>query len=195
MSFDPLQSPIDYVVLSGRRSPGIATLSNASSPREWDERKGPQLSGAALVFKGIGVAKFTLELRLYTDAHWQEWRAWSPIVQRPPRGERANAMDIWHPILEDLGIRSVVVEDVAQPMQTADGEWTIEIKFIEYRAPQPAVRRADGQAAVAEVEGSIDQPGEAETPNQARIRLMRQRLEALNEEAGRIRAARSEGSE
>jgi hypothetical protein len=57
---------------------------------------------------------------------------------------RARALDIWHPILEDLGIRSVLVENVLQPKQTGNGEWTIEIKLVEYRAPVFALARPEG---------------------------------------------------
>lgn len=53
-------------------------------------------------------------------------------------------MDIWHPILEDQLIVSVLVEDVGQPMQTADGEWSIVIKFVEYRPPIQILAVLDG---------------------------------------------------
>jgi hypothetical protein len=67
-------------------------------------------------------------------------------------GERGRlAKDIWHPILEDLGIVKVVVEDVSQPRQVADGEWNIEIKFIEFRRPRPTL-----ETAVASEESSND---------------------------------------
>ena len=139
MTFNPVTEPIDYVLLANRRSPGLATLSNVTSPRRWDERKGYALSGARVVFRGIGLARPILTLRLFTSEDFEAWHEWSPLVQRPPVGERSRAQDIWHPILEDLGITKVVVEDVGQPRQTADGEWSIEIKFIEFRRPVPTL--------------------------------------------------------
>jgi hypothetical protein len=60
-------------------------------------------------------------------------------VARPPGGERPRALDIVHPVLEDVEIRSVVVENVSQMTQTDDGEWTVEIQLIEHR---PVVRAA-----------------------------------------------------
>lgn len=135
MTFNPIDAPVDYILLANRKSPGIAVLSNVSSPRMWDERKGFALSGARVVFKGIGLARPIVTLRLLTSADFDAWNEWRELVQRPPVGSRARAQDIWHPILEDLGIGSVVVEDVGQPMQVADGEWNIEIKFIEFRRP------------------------------------------------------------
>ena len=146
MAFDPVAAPVDYVLLAGSRSPGIATIDGASSPRSWDERRGYGLSGATLVYKGLKLAKFTLELKLVTSEDFAAWDSWRPIVQRPPAGQRPRALDIEHPITEMLGIRSVVVEDVLQPKQTGDGEWTIEIKLLEFRAPARAVVRPEGSA-------------------------------------------------
>lgn len=136
MSFDPTTSPVDYVLLEGKRSPGLATISGADNKSRWDERRGFALSGARVVYRGMGLARPTLTIRLYTAEDWAGWHRWRPLVQRPPVGERATASDIWHPILEDLGVTAVVVENVLQPKQTTeDGEWTIEIKLIEHRAP------------------------------------------------------------
>ncbi len=151
----PLDTPVDYVLLAGQKSPGIAEILGASSPRKWDERGGYALSGATLVYKGNGLAKFTLQLRLYSVEDWAAWDAWRPLVQRPPVGARARALEIVHPFLEALEIRSVVVEDVLQPIQTGDGEWTIEVKFIEWRRPLVALSRPDGARVTDAVEAEI----------------------------------------
>lgn len=135
MTFNPINTPVDYVLLANRRSPGLAVVTNAASPRMWDERRGFALSGARVVFRGIGLARPLVTLRLLTVADFDAWHDWRELVQRPPVGTRGHAQDIWHPILEDLGIVSVVVEDVLQPVQVADGEWNVAIKFIEYRRP------------------------------------------------------------
>lgn len=151
MTFNPITSPVDYILLANRRSPGLATINAADSPRRWDERRGYAFSGGRVVFRGIGISRPILTLRLYTEEDWTGWHEWKTLVSRPPIGERAHALDIWHPILEDLDINSVVVEKVLQPKQTADGEWSIDIKFIEYRVPVPML-------AVAE--GSVERPGD-----------------------------------
>jgi len=177
VTFNPINEPVDYVLLANRRSPGIAEIGNVASPRMWDERRGYALSGARVVYRGIGLARPLLTLRLFTTEDFDAWHEWRELVQRAPVGTRARAQDIWHPILEDLGIVSVVVEDVLQPKQVADGEWNIDIKFIEYRRPvvtletigssdtDPAdpVDELIGRltAQVTELAGG---PGEPETP-------------------------------
>jgi hypothetical protein len=168
VSFDPTASPIDYVVLAGQRSPGIAEVLGTSSPRRWDERRGFGFTGAALIFRGVGLARPVIKIKLYTAQDWADWHAWRALVQRPPLGERARALDVEHPILDDLGISSIVVEDVLQPLQTADGEWTIEIRCIEYRRPLPAIQRIEGSAT-----------DEALSPNQALIESLAGQVQEL----------------
>ncbi len=147
MTFNPISEPVDTILLANRESPGIAVISNASSPRMWDERRGYALSGARVVFRGKGLARPIVTLRLFTDEDFAAWHDWRTILDTPSlslapgtsfistfrRGRLA--LDIWHPILEDLGITKVVIEDVLQLKQVADGEWNVDIKFIEFRRP------------------------------------------------------------
>jgi hypothetical protein len=192
MTFDPIRTPVDYALVAGTRTPGLCEILGANSPRRWDVRRGTAFSGATVVYRGTDLAKPTMRLRLYTEQHWQDWHAFAPLVLRelppdaadvaqrqrrgqspPPAQRRPRALDIWHPILEDLGIRSVVVEDVLQPVQTGDGEWTIDVKLIEYRVPV---------FALAQPEGAQDQPRDRfevmiEEQN-ARNQVLRDRLAA-----------------
>lgn len=158
MTFNPVTSPVDYILLANRRSPGLATVAAANSPRRIDIRRGYALSGSRPVFRGIGLASPVVTLRLYASEDWDNWHEWRELVQRPPRGERPRAQDIWHPILEDQGIASVLVQDVGQPIQTSDGEWSIIIKFVEFRRPVRAIAVPDGSddTAVDPVEQRID---------------------------------------
>jgi hypothetical protein len=201
VTFHPLTEPCDYILLAGQRSPGVAEVIGADSPSRWDEQRGYGLSGARLRYRGAALSRPTVTLRLFTDAHFDEWKGWSELVLREPspaasdtqrrarrveaarterdqlltniavapavgqqpevidrlrtasaranepiipRSRRAEALDIWHPILELLGITSVVVENVLQPKQTADGEWSIEIKFIEHRPIAYALAAIEG---------------------------------------------------
>lgn len=170
MTWNPISSPIDYVILAGKRSPGIAEITGGSSPRKWDERKGYAFSGARVVYRGMGLAKPTLKIKLSTVEHWAEWDEWKELVKKPPAMSRPRALDISHPLLDAIDVRSVVVEDVSQPEQTGDGEWTIAIKLIEYRKPTFALAAPDG---------SQTQPTD---PYERRIAANSARIAALNQE-------------
>lgn len=147
MTWNPLDEPCDYILLSKTKSPGLADVTGAGSPRKWDEMGGYGLSGATLKFTGVGLAKFTVTLRLYTAQDWEDWMAWRPLVAKPPLGQLPKAQDILHPFLMLLGIRAVVVEDEPQPEQTEDGVWSIPIKFIQYRKPKFQLVKPDGSDA------------------------------------------------
>lgn len=145
-NWNPIDEPIDTVLIAGEKTPGIAEIEDAGSPRDWDERRGRGLSGASLVYGGLPLAPFKILLRLYTVRDWAAWHAFAPRVQRPPTGERGQALDITHPILEEVGITSFVVTNLLAPKQTRDGEWTIEIQCQEYRAPAPALTTIDSSS-------------------------------------------------
>jgi hypothetical protein len=147
MTWNPLDQPIDYVVLGGQKTPGLATIVGASSPRKWDERAGYALSGATVWYHGLGLARFSLMLRLYTAEEWAAWDAFRPLVATPPRTRAAKGLQIEHPLLAHVGITAVVVDELMAPEQTDDGEWTIEIRLIEFRQPKVALAKPDAATA------------------------------------------------
>lgn len=147
MSWNPIDQPRDWVKLGGQRTPGLCDISGAGSPRRWDERESYGYSGATVVFHGLKLAHFSLRLRFYSAQDWEDWYAFKPSIDKPPLGKRQGPLDIEHPLLSQVGITSVVVEDTLSPMQTADGEWTVEIKLIEYRPLKFAIAKPDNTAA------------------------------------------------
>jgi hypothetical protein len=143
-AYDPFVTPIDYVLLAGRKSPGIATLEGATDKRAWDVRAGYALSGAVTVFRGREISRFTVKIHLIEAQDWIDWDAFKPLVQRPPYGTRPKALAIWHPWLETLDISSVGVEEVGQPEEADDtGHYVVPIKFLEYRQPKLALAKPE----------------------------------------------------
>lgn len=146
--WNPLDEPQDWVDFAGQQTPGLADVVGAGTPRSWDERDSYAVAGAFLVYHGKKLSHFSVRVRLYTTQDWDDWWAFLPFINKlPRRGRPAQAIDITHPLLAALNIRAVVVEDILQPEQTADGEWTIEIKLIEFRAPVISVAKADAAKA------------------------------------------------
>lgn len=149
MTWDPIANPVDYIMLAQKRSPGVAEVVGASSIRKWDD-SGNGMAWA--VYQGRGLARFSVKLKLYTAQDWADWHAWKPIVDKLPKRfaggnkKASGALEIGHPLLLGLGIKAVAVVEVMQPEQTGDGEWTIEIRFIEFRHPEVAYAKPDGAA-------------------------------------------------
>lgn len=158
----------DYVLLGGFKSAGLADVAGASSPRKWEQRPGYGLSGASTVFLGVLLSEFSIKFRLYgdpavPDPDWVAWNAFeAAVLMKPPPNRFPRALDIWHPVLERLKIKAVGVTDVGQPVQTDDGEWTIEVKFIQYKRPRLTMAKPDGSQAnkpdpFQQTEAALDQ--------------------------------------
>jgi hypothetical protein len=174
----PLHRPINYVEFAGVRTPGMAEVVGASSPRKWEKVESVGWSGAFLKYHGLELSSFSVHVRLYTRAEWLAWHRFAPLVHRVPLGRFQKPIDVWHPLLEMLGIHSVVVEDVTQATQNED-VWEIEIKLIEYRSPHVALAAARGSQATP------DDPIEAD------IEAQRKWNESIGAEIERAAAARS----
>lgn len=176
MAYDPFTAPVDYVVVAGQRTPGLAEVVGAGSPRQWDERRGFDMTGATLRFRGKKLGRFSIKLTLATSEEFAAWATFSRVVLALPARGR-GALTLVHPILNDWGIRSGVVEDVVQPTPDGDtGKYVVEIKMIERRPPAPA-----GSTTA----GSVDSP--APNPLQAEIERNSARIATQNAEIARYR--------
>lgn len=170
-AWSPIATPVDKAKLAGRYTPGICQVIGAGSPRNWDKRAGYGWMGAWLVWAGNDLSSFSIVCSLYTDQDWEDWHAFRPVVLRLPNGKRPKSYDVYHPVLAEVGITSLVVEDVKGPHQTGDGEWTIEIACIEWRQPKIGLAKPDG------AEATENDPVEQE------IKLKREERDALANEA------------
>jgi hypothetical protein len=168
VSWNPYQSPVDYFILAGKKSPGIATIQGAERARKYDERNGYGLGGASLIYNGRKLAHFSAMIRLYSPKDWQDWAVFRPLVQKIPKpvftadgaisfAQGSGVLDFWHPLLEPLGIKSVVVEDEVQPvLEDETGVWLVEIKFIQYSPPVREISKPKGSQGKAPLD-AVDQ--------------------------------------
>lgn len=146
---DLYTSPQDFALIGGQRTPGpTIEFVGAAFSRKWDKQQPTGQSGGRLVFKGRDFSEFSIRLQLLGADHWAAWTAFQPVLEQAPAGTGAartvRGLDISHPITDMLGIHSIVVRDIGQPVQGDTGEWTIEIKVTEYRDPEPSQARARG---------------------------------------------------
>jgi hypothetical protein len=143
----------DFIKLGGEKSSGLCDVSGASSPRKWDQAQGYGISGASSRFLGVLLSEFSIKFRLYGSQNppspdWEAWNAFqAKVLMKPPAGRYPKSLDIWHPELERLKIKSVGVVDVGQAYQSDNGEWTIEVKFIEFRRPKLTLAKPEASKA------------------------------------------------
>lgn len=147
---DPIANPQawDKVEISGVISPGLARVGKFKRKWAWDEKKGKGAPRASLTFTGAYLARGTIEFWLMTgpDGHGgtyidlQQWVTFSQMFQYDPTKKTANAVDIYHPSLAMIGLRSFICEELGNPTRVKDGDclYTVEVSLIEW-APQQAV--------------------------------------------------------
>lgn len=92
-----------------------------------------------------------LEGDLQRDPNFELARLQRVSALQAQRTRAANAgrsqgrhLDVQHPILEMHRISAAAVETIDGPRQAGDGEWIIEIAFIEYRRPTFAASVPEG---------------------------------------------------
>jgi hypothetical protein len=159
--YNPLALPIDSIILGGLASPGIARVIGAASRRKVDVRGAYGISATVAVW--LEVAEFKVEIELWTDEDWELWDVWSAAtVLQEIKANRRNsakkfALDIWHPWLDMLDIKSVIVKSVSQPEEIHPTVWKVTIDFIEYRQAQltlskPEAAKTKEQDAIARLQ-------------------------------------------
>jgi hypothetical protein len=154
--WNPFTLSIDAAVLSGLVTPGFAIIERGGTPRNWDERMGYGWSGSFPVFTGQKLGFFDLTFRMFTKTDWELYRAIRPLLVRPPYGKRPQALDIVHPILLDLEIRSIVITDVKQLRQTDPGVWEKTIECLQFRKPKIALAKPEASAQKPESQDPYD---------------------------------------
>jgi hypothetical protein len=95
----------------------------------------PGSAGATAVYAGWKPSHFSAQHTLTTTADWLLWENFRSMLKLPARGQRGKALAFWHPFGEmfDPPIRSVIVEDILQPVTNDNGSETIEVKYVQFQ--------------------------------------------------------------
>jgi hypothetical protein len=135
---DLIEHPVDFVLLKGNRSPGIATIEGGELRRRLRERQAFGIAAARVIDQGAQLCPFTVRLVFTTGDDLEKWDEWKRLLVRPATRQTVG-QDIEHPILADLEIRACLFESRTQLTQDDDGGWSVAILFKEYRRPVPAL--------------------------------------------------------
>lgn len=152
MAWNPWDQPIDTVVLAGQYTPGTAVITG-ECVHKYDIVTGYGSAGGVTIFRGTPPIPFGIEIRLITPEEYEAWVAFRTAVLKPPSvGPNSKALDVFHPFLCELGIKSCVVEKVSVPENDGTGVWTVKIACIEYRKPKLALASPEASKPGAEEE-------------------------------------------
>jgi len=140
---NPFDNPeaYDVVVLGGVTSPGVVkpgAITGFKRAHEWDIKKGKGAKGATLTYVQRPPAQGTITFTLGTREHFTAWESFRPQFKYDPTKKNPQALDIFHPVLADLDIHSVVCESLSQLENDGYGEWTCVVELCEYFPPPKA---------------------------------------------------------
>lgn len=126
----------DLVEIGGIENPGICTLSGFKRETEWDIKVGKGTKGATVTLSQLPPAKGSIKFQLWTPEQFRIWNeTFRPLFLYDPTRKAVNAVDIYHPYLADLGIKSVVTESISIPDPDGKGSFFITVELLEYLPP------------------------------------------------------------
>ena len=137
----------DAILLAGKRSPGRARLSLPTRDEGWDVQTAKGTTGGTTVHNNSKPVEFDCEIFVWAQedrTHWEDWEAFKPVLLTPVKANAPKALDIYHPQLDGLGIRSVVVKSWSEPQPDGKGGGTAKIKFLEYRPAKAKASASPG---------------------------------------------------
>lgn len=142
----PQNDPIawDYVIVAGRLLPCLREYPKAKPGRKLDAKSAPGSSGGRIVDKGYDLAKVTVTVSLWTEEHFRTWGQLLDVI-KPRAGRARDAVSIYHPALESVGISAVVVESISSIEHSGTaGIYRASFEAVQY---QPPARGANARAS------------------------------------------------
>lgn len=133
----------DQLWLGGQLFPGIAQLSGPGIKRKLDEKNPKGASGASLTDEGDELAHFDVKLKLWTEAHKDEFERLLPDIHPRRKGGPKSPIEIYHPVAALLGIKNIYIEQIPFPEHDRMGFLVFVLKCIEWvPAPKPQKKAA-----------------------------------------------------
>lgn len=168
---NPIDDPraFDSVIIAGKESPGLAQVGEVSREYEWDVKVGKGAFGSTTTFTGRVPAKFSVMFTLWTQQHFSDWEDFVSRLKYDPTKIRYNpdtlfvsgvsAVDIFHPVLVNLDVNSVVVQKIGGLVHKGRGVYTASIDFLEYYPP-PKISVVATPAGSTPVDGLAPDPAQ-----------------------------------
>lgn len=139
MSFEvnPIENPQawDYLTVAGVNSPLIKGKVDAKRNYKWDVKEGKGTQGATETFVGQPPVKFSVTFYLWLVDDFKLWDTFRALLKYDPTKKDAQAVDIYHPALADIDLKSVVVENISTVTYEGQGEYNVTVDFLEYTVP------------------------------------------------------------
>ena len=140
----PLKNPgiWDHVIVGGQYNPGLCFIRGFKRANSFDVKMGKGSFGATITYKGRPPAKGVLVFQLHENGHdtdtvIEEWISWADVFQYDPTKSKITGVDIYHPALAAIKIKSIVCEDIGLITHKGKGLYEVEVSCLEYFPPPP----------------------------------------------------------
>lgn len=133
-SINPFENPQvwDVIRVGQVVSPGLCDVGEFLRSYGYDIKKGKGMAGAKLTLTTKPPTEGSFELIIWTPAQARAWDKFLPLLDYDPSKTTAKAIDIYHPALADIGVKSIVVKDIGSWMHKGKGKYSRKLAVIEY---------------------------------------------------------------
>ncbi len=125
-----MDTPWDILFVEGTGAPGITECSGAPE-RKADKQSPAGKNGGAPVLHGRKPATFETTTRIWTPDQWDTWQGIQEAFWPKGGAGTVQAVDLYHPYLSGLGIRSGIAQSVTGPI-VVNGVGTMKVKWLEF---------------------------------------------------------------
>lgn len=179
---DPFKHAADWMVLlvEGVRTPGwITEMEGFGLKTGWDVKKGKGAQGASLTLTNQPPSKGSITWTISTQDQSYAWAALLPRFKyKPTKNASTNAIAVYHPALADLGVTSVVVEEIGMWIHRGRKRYTRKIDFIVW-TPPPTQSIVTTPAKASENSGPSKKGVPPDTITEAQQRRIAQDLKQI----------------
>jgi hypothetical protein len=167
MSITDYLDPISYpdawntVEVGGQEWDGFVEVSGFKRDFGWDVKKGKGTKGATLTLNEFPPAEGKFTFHLWGEGQFYLWAQFQRLFDYDPPKTKTTAVDVYHPALAALGIKSIVAKSIGMLTHKGKGLYTVEVEVIEYLPPPPTpkVVTPDGsKSSAGKKPGSSDDP-------------------------------------
>lgn len=96
------------VFLGTKKTPGVCEV-KVTKAQDADVKKAAGSDGATITTHGVRPAEIIIAVKLWTPDQWEKMKSlWKEIMPRPGKKE-PEAVDVFHPVLDAHGIKSMLV--------------------------------------------------------------------------------------
>ncbi len=136
-NLDPITNPQawDVIIIAGQTSPGFCEVGEFKRAHEWDVKKGKGVFGATTTFVGRPPAKGTIKFYLWRPSDFVAWDTFRKLLKYDPTKTTVSAVDIFHPSLADIDVKSVVTESIGNIVHEGQQMYSISVELLEYFPP------------------------------------------------------------